>query len=226
MKLYSALYHDFHPFDKFFPDADKEVVNAKSIMEAPGLLIIHGGSDIHPSLYGRKNEHSSVGHAPSPRDQAEVLLFTQAVQKGIPILGICRGAQLGCAMASGILVQDVDGHGWGHRITTKDGRTMMTTSIHHQMMYPWKTKHELLGWSSIPRSTYYAGVTDEELADWPTTTYESANGETEGLIEPEIVWFPELKCLAVQGHPEMMDAKCDLNNHIKDLINAYCFPVH
>ena len=219
MKLYSALYNNFHPFHKFYPDAKKEVVHGESDMDESGFLIIHGGSDIHPALYGRSNSHSSVGTTPSFRDQSEAKLFAQAVKKGIPIMGICRGAQLGCALSGGVLVQDVDGHHWGHRVTTEDGQTMMSTSIHHQMMYPWAIEHKLIGWSSIPRSTWYQGITDQELAAWPMKDYE---GGEAGLVEPEIVWFPQTKCLAVQGHPEMMDDKCEFNRYLKGLLDAYC----
>jgi putative glutamine amidotransferase len=167
---------------------------------------------------------SYVLGSPSLRDQVEMRLCADAIEKNIPILGVCRGAQLLCALAGGILVQDVGGHEQGHRISTPNVPDMMSSSLHHQMMYPWKTEHELLGWSSMPRSTHYHGITDEEAEAWPTREYTSATSETtEGFIEPEIVWFPAIKGLAIQGHPEMMDAKCPLNLHLKTLLNSYCF---
>lgn len=163
---------------------------------------------------------SYVGNAPSPRDQAEAKLMAQAIDKGIYILGVCRGAQLACAMLGGILVQHVDGHAMGsHRITTTEGKKYMVTSAHHQMMYPWEVEHKLLAWSSIPRSTVYMGITEQELEAWPVQEYED---EKPGLIEPEVVWFPTIKCLGVQGHPEWMNAKCDFNLYLKGLLDAHC----
>lgn len=222
VKVYSALYSMFNPLNRFFPEAECVKVVAGSKLEAPGILVIHGGSDIHPSIYGRPNEASYVGNSPSPRDQAEMKLFLDAVKAGVPILGICRGAQLACAMAGGILVQDVDGHQGAHRIVTDDGRTLLSNSIHHQMMYPWQVEHKLLGWSAIPKSTLYRGISDDELAAWPKKTYESESGPSDGYVEPEVVYFPQFRCLAVQGHPEMLDAKCEFNRYVQELINVHC----
>lgn len=191
-------------------------------MESGGILIIWGGGDIHPALYDRENYHSYVGPNPSQRDQAESKLLAEAINSGVLTLGVCRGAQLGCAMSGGILVQDVDGHLYGHRITTIEGKTMPTSSLHHQMMYPWKVDHQLLAWSAMPRGTHYDGLTDEEFAAWPKRTYDSSTEEaSEGLVEPEIVWFPTTKCLAVQGHPEMMSPTCEFNRYLKDLLVQY-----
>lgn len=221
MKLYSALYPVFNPFSHFYPDFERVEVNSKSVLEPPGILIIHGGSDIHPSLYGRPNVKSFVGNAPSARDMAEMKLMAQAIDKGIFIMGICRGAQLACAMAGGILVQHVDGHSsGGHRITTTTGDKFMVTSAHHQMMYPWNVTHDLLAWSSVPRGTDYLGLEESEMAVWPTTMFEE--GKEPGLLEPEVIWFSTIKCLAVQGHPEWMDNECAFNIYLKRLINDYC----
>lgn len=148
----------------------------------------------------------------------EVKLFLKAKEAGLFIVGICRGAQLGCALSGGILVQDVDGHGFSHRITTVDGDEFMASSLHHQMMYPWDVNHKLLAWSSTPRSPDYQGITEDEWLKWPRKMYEELKNED--VIEPEIVYFPDLKCLAVQGHPEMMDSKCQHNQYLKKCIDA------
>lgn len=133
-----------------------------------------------------------------------------AIELGLPIVGICRGAQLGCALAGGILVQHVENHCETHLIATKDGRRLITSSLHHQMLFPWYVEHELIAWASPSRSQMYVGLTDEEEGDLPA-------------FEPEIVWFPKIKCLAVQGHPEFMDPKCAFNTYVHELINGYIF---
>ena len=90
---------------------------------------------------------------------------------------------------------------------------MITSSLHHQMMYPWEVEHELLAWSNEPLSSHYKGITPEEQAKIPVI-----RGK---ICEPEVVWFPKIRTLAVQGHPEMMDAKCQFNLYLHDLLNAY-----
>jgi len=218
MRLYSALYEEFYPFDLFLPEWKKIVVSPEDPLEGPGALIIWGGSDIHPSFYLRDNVHTFVGHAPSLRDQAEAKLFAKAVQAGLVILGVCRGAQLGCALSGGILIQNVSGHLNDHVITTIDDRSFPTSSIHHQMMYPWDIPHELIAWTNYPRSNTYEGLTDQELEKIPTHQY----GKNQLPIEPEIIWFSQTKCLGIQGHPEMMNSDCYFNQYIKQLVLEKC----
>ena len=57
------------------------------------------------------------------------------------------------------------------------------------MMRPLNTNHEILAWSSPPLSKHYLGD----------------NEELEVTIEPEIVYFKEVKALAIQGHPEYLN---------------------
>jgi gamma-glutamyl-gamma-aminobutyrate hydrolase PuuD len=186
---------------------------SKCEFSGPGALIIWGGGDIHPSLYGRPNYASGTGKTLSDRDVVEVKLLEKAIEAKIPILGICRGAQLGCAAAGGILIQHVNEHGRSHMMATSDGKEMVTSSLHHQMMFPWEVEHELIAWASPARSNKYVGITEEEAKHIPK--------KEELYIEPEIVWFPKIKCLAIQGHPEFMDNQCLFNLYIKELCGRY-----
>jgi hypothetical protein len=85
------------------------------------------------------------------------------------------------------------------------------------MMYPWDIDHKLYAWSTIPKSPRYDGLTDEEWNKWPKRIYDEL--KSEDVIEPEIVYFPRTKCLAVQGHPEMMDHNCKHNLYVKKCID-------
>ena len=219
LRLYSALYDEFYPFDQFLPEWKREVVTPDDELIGPGALIIWGGSDIHPNLYLRDNVASHVGRTLSQRDQAEAKLFAKAVDAGLVILGVCRGAQLGCALTGGILIQDVRGHNYDHLISTSDDRNFAASSIHHQMMFPWAVEHELLAWTQYSKSDRYVGLTDAEFERIPRKKF----GDDEELpIEPEVVWFPTTKCLAIQGHPEMMQIDCKFNEYIRELTLEKC----
>ena len=171
-------------------------------------------------FYNRPNLGSFVGVGPSIRDQSEAKLFAQAVKQKLLIFGICRGAQLGCALSGGLIVQDVQGHNNSHRIVTNDGKTLLSSSIHHQMMYPWEVEHRLIAWSIRPLSADYRGLSEAEIRKWPTREY-GENEKRMDVIEPEIVWFPTTKCLAIQGHPEMQSDTCDFNRYLKTLTHEY-----
>jgi gamma-glutamyl-gamma-aminobutyrate hydrolase PuuD len=187
--VYSALYHDDAHLNTF---GKTEVVYHPSELEnTNSILILHGGADISPSIYN--HPVSKFTHADkhmSARDLSEVLLAKRAIELGIPIFGICRGAQLSCALAGGSLIQHVEGHTGGHHaVKATNGNEYVTSTCHHQMMNPWEVDHELLAWSAPSRSTRYIVADDQEI---------------EMSLEPEVVFFPKIKALGIQGHPEWM----------------------
>lgn len=204
MKIYSAIYPGFHPLDTFFPDAECVTVTKPEEMDEPGILIIHGGADISPSLYKRKlSTRTWASDVPSNRDQLEWALINSAKEKNVFVFGICRGAQLLCAAAGGYLIQDVTNHaGEDHTVVDKDGEEFYVNSIHHQMCVPFEVDHQLLAWTK--RSDYYY---DEDK-------------KVELDIEPEAVYYPGLG-MGVQWHPEMLSHYDESNRWVKQQLLNY-----
>jgi len=73
-------------------------------------LIVGGGPDIDPALYGRERGPHDVVVAPE-RDQAESALLRGALDRDLPVLGICRGMQLLNVVRGGTLVAHLPEHG-------------------------------------------------------------------------------------------------------------------
>lgn len=182
-------------------------------LEDAQLVVFTGGEDVTPSLYGCKKHRTTYSNL--KRDQDEQAIFNKIDPKKQVCLGICRGSQFLCVMNGGKLVQNVSSHaiGFTHGIT--DGnKVYQITSTHHQMQYPFDLKSEdydLLFTSYGVESDFYEGDGIDPYA---------VHGK-----EPEIVLYHKKdlpKCLAVQGHPEMIPdspvAKM-INNLIKDLVN-------
>lgn len=187
-KLYSALYES----DNIFGCFDETIgICSPSQLRSDGALVLHGGEDISPSIYGQKaSKYTHATNTPSSRDKDELAFIKRAVELGIPIIGICRGAQLLCAVAGGTLIQDVTGHNWGkHDLVDHNGFVTLTNSIHHQMMNPHGSKHTIIAWSPT-MSKHYLGEGGNQLANIE--------------VEPEIVYFPELRAIGIQGHPEYL----------------------
>jgi len=185
---------DFEPFDQRYNSG--MLVSPKAIQEGAPIdaLVIWGGEDISPSIYNSAVSKRTYAPAvPSRRDRIEMDACLAAIDRGIPLIGVCRGAQLVCALAGGRLIQHVNGHGGGHMMETNDGETLRTTSVHHQMMDPFEVDHFLLAWASPCRSDVY--IVGDDTSD--------GKFEERG-IEPEVVWFPQIKALAIQGHPEFV----------------------
>lgn len=118
---------------------------------ATGLLLT-GGGDVAPWRYGEETDPAS-GQVDEERDESELALARQAGTMGIPILAICRGAQLVNVALGGTLRQHIsdDGpvrHRWPerryesvHRVDVEAATVLasavaaphlMVNSIHHQ----------------------------------------------------------------------------------------------
>jgi anthranilate/para-aminobenzoate synthase component II len=158
------------------------------------IVAFGGGADIATEIYNNKPACAGAVERCSERDMLEVAIFNAALKVGKPILGICRGAQLVCAMSGGDLIQDVGGHACGdHGLITYDNvKGLSITSTHHQMMYlnnlP-RAKYELLAWTERRGRTY---------------TRDKLKCKEDPLVDPEVVYFPESHAFAIQGHPEYM----------------------
>lgn len=206
MKLASAIYGgNIYPFHTMgFTEFGGVMLPDE--LDGADALVVWGGEDISPSLYKHQvNRRTGAGIEPSRRDTLEWNLMHAARDKGIPIIGICRGAQMLCAFSGGSLFQHVDGHtGRGaHGATDYNGVTVEVSSLHHQMLNVEGTNHILVQQASKRLSgRYYAQ--DDMLASEPE-------------VEPEYVYFPEVKGHAIQWHPEFMDDKCDANNWLRAL---------
>lgn len=112
-----------------------------------GLLLL-GGGDVNPLLYADSKHNRVYGVSPK-RDDVEATTVAIARERGIPIMGICRGAQMINVTAGGTLNQHItDSSRVGHyhsgcdtpitpvrgsRLADAfDGRAQMSTHIHHQ----------------------------------------------------------------------------------------------
>jgi hypothetical protein len=205
------------PFDQVFTGEPVLVRPDKpETFGSINAMVVWGGEDISPSIYNEKVSDRTYASAElSRRDKYEVVCCKIAIEKGIPIIGVCRGAQLLCALAGGKLVQHVNNHGRSHMITTKDGRNIWSSSVHHQMMYPWDVKdHDLIAWSTEKQSDVYIGGDDKDMEHLHM-----------GYVEPEIVYFPNIKGLAIQGHPEFMGESCPFVQYCNELVQDYLIPI-
>ena len=65
----------------------------REILEHVDGLILAGGGDLNPLLYGG-DDHETIYMLDNERDRTEIDLANQAIDSGIPTLGICRGIQI------------------------------------------------------------------------------------------------------------------------------------
>lgn len=182
-------------------------------LEDAQLVVFTGGEDVTPSLYGCRKHRTTYSNL--RRDQEEKAIFNKIDPKKQVCLGICRGSQFLCVMNGGKLIQNITCHatGFTHGITDRN-KVYQITSTHHQMQYPFdlnEDDYDILFTSYGVESDYYEG--------------DRIDPDVVLGKEPEIVLYHKNglpKCLAVQGHPEMIpDSPVAemINNLVKDLVD-------
>lgn len=181
-------------------------------LEEADIVMFTGGEDVDPSLYGC--EKHSTTYSNLKRDYAEKAIFEQ-VKPNQLCVGICRGAQLLTVLNGGLLIQNVSGHAMfgTHTIINLHGSDRYEiTSTHHQMQYPFNLE------SGIDFDLLY--VTNKR-----SLFYEGDGIEKSPTYEPEIVLYHKEglpKCLAIQGHPEIMRKEAPVIGMLNKLVNSLC----
>lgn len=173
-------------------------------LDTVDMLVFWGGEDVHPRYYKETSRYAYVTNE-AERDKFESWMFLEAIARNIPILGICRGAQLCCVMSGGKLWQDVKNHNHDHNIITNDGEVVLVTSTHHQMMRPGK-------------GTEILAISEKVLSP---QKFSQHGGEITNVPEPEICYNKLCNALMIQGHPEYSYAKPEFRQLTFKLIEKY-----
>lgn len=177
---YSALQHEESP-----------EATARRALEGVDGLVLSGGGDVDPSLYKGKLEGSKA--VSRDRDRFELALLELAEQRGLPILGICRGSQL-LNVARG-----------GSLHTIRSDRTLRRRHgryLPHSVDLEADSRlAELLGTARLERVVSYHGQAVDRPGEGLVVVGRSDDGVAEA-IEPaageELPWL-----IGVQWHPEL-----------------------
>jgi len=150
-------------------------------------LLLTGGADADPALYGEEKLNDSVSVNPK-RDRYELELFHAFQRLGKPILGICRGCQLINVALGGTLYQDLP--------TQKKTVHSLGTGRHEVLAEKGSILEELFGPVFWTNSTHHQSVKDP--APGLRVTARSEEGIVEGFQHTA------LPIMATQFHPERL----------------------
>lgn len=161
-------------------------------------LVLAGGSDIVPGRYGEA-ARPECGPTDPDRDAVEILLVKMALDHSLPILGICRGAQLLNVACGGSLYQDIAAQvpaAIKHDFTAKQGHHDRTGSPHDVTVKAGSKLAEILGTTFLPvNSIHHQAV--KELGSGLVASAYAPDGVVEALEMSSHAFV-----LAVQWHPE------------------------
>ena len=166
------------PFEGYAPEPD---------LTCDGLLLC-GGGDIVPALYGQDDRGSDL--LDPVRDQAELRLVEAFLRAGRPILGVCRGMQLLNVALGGTMIQDLPGQ--IKPFHTASGRDQ----VHPVRCAEGSLLHRLYGPVFPVNSSHHQAV--DQLGNGLHATAWSEGGVVEALEHDQ------LPIVAVQYHPERM----------------------
>lgn len=163
-------------------------------------LLLSGGSDIDPTVYGDERRLRVEG-ADLNVDHFEIALVEAARNQNMPVLGICRGLQLLNVALGGTLTQDVTGDGTSHPPIEGDYDPEEVERRRHPVtLEPGSLLEGLFGRRQISvNALHHQGIADVA----PGLIVEGR--APDGLVEAarcDGTWW----ALGVQWHPERLDS--------------------
>jgi len=173
-------------------------------------FVFQGGTDISPYTYGEGPLPNSKWPGDPFRDDYEMKVLDYAINKGKPVLGICRGLQLLNVYFGGSLYQDLETQ-FSDQVGHRDA--IDYDKIRHQVVFP---KGRLMNQIHGPSDEYWVNsVHHQGIKELANDLEASAYSKEDQLVEA-FHWTQEApgKVMGVQWHPEFF------KNHPKGLIDG------
>ena len=175
--------------------------HAGRALEVCDALVLTGGEDVDPARYGARASRT-LDAVDRSRDAFEIALFHTARERGMPVLGICRGIQVINVAMGGTLWQDLPSERPGS--VSHDPGGARDARTHPVRLTPGSRVADALGTAALtPNSFHHQGIRD--LAPGLVASGWAADG----LIEAIETAGEEGWLLAVQWHPEEMHADAE-----------------
>lgn len=173
--------------------------NVTEMLDRLDGLVITGGGDIDPAVYGQDIYPKTDG-IDKERDDFEQAIFLAAIERDIPVLGICRGLQVFNTALGGTLHQDID-----DQLPDNVQHRQQSLGVHHEDKFQTVTllpgEHPLgsaLNSSTIDVNSFHHQGIENIAADLlPMAVAE--DGLIEAVCHKDVTYG-----VAVQWHPELL----------------------
>jgi putative glutamine amidotransferase len=189
---------DLH-VDLYFADYARSVIKAGGLpvhlpldvdpsewIEVLDGVVLTGGADIEPERYG----HDNTDSATEPhRDEIEFALLHGAIERQVPVLGICRGLQVVNVYHGGTLNQHVPEH---MRVDAAPHE-----GVHSVQLEPGTTLHDVYGDEAVVNSLHHQTI--DRVGEGLRVSARADDGTIEAIE------MTRAAVVAVQWHPEMMN---------------------
>ncbi|MET0015603.1 MAG: gamma-glutamyl-gamma-aminobutyrate hydrolase family protein [Sedimenticola sp.] len=159
-------------------------------------LILSGGHDITPEFYGGQAHHT-IRDPSRERDEFEFELVHTALQRDIPMLGICRGIQVLNVVLGGDIIQDIP-EAIGNTVPHDEPGRPRETLAHSVAISENSLLSRLIGGNELEVNSFHHQAVGS-LGKGLLATAQAADGIVEGLELPEHPFM-----LGIQWHPETL----------------------
>jgi putative glutamine amidotransferase len=167
--------------------------DAAAFLDRLDALLLSGGSDLDPELYGRPR-HPKLGKVIRERDDFDLALCREALRRDLPVLAICRGHQVLNVATGGTLVQDLPSEIGSME---HDRRRQRWETAHEVRILPGTRLREILGRETVSVNSFHHQAVDD-LGKGVVVSARSAQDDVvEGIEMPGHRFM-----VGVQWHPE------------------------
>ena len=161
------------------------------VLERVDGLVLTGGGDVDPALYGAVAAPETAG-VDVVRDRHEIVLARAAVERGLPVLAICRGQQVLNVALGGTLRQHIEGHAGTHDHPVENG---ITVDVGTRL-------GEACGVGVVAACSCRHHQAIDDVAPVLRIVARAADGTIEAVEHDGAAWI-----VGVQWHPETTAAK-------------------
>ena len=162
-------------------------------------VLLTGGPDVRPSLYGADETHPTV-KIDDRRDAYELPLAKAAMERRMPLLAICRGVQVLNVAAGGTLIQDLPSErpgGLNHSVVTP------TTAISHDVaVVPGTLLERIMAPQLKDGLRLDVNSRHHQAIDSVAPGFVASAAAPDGTVEAIEASGQEGFCVGVQWHPE------------------------
>lgn len=175
------------------------VPNPDAVRVLDGLLLT-GGGDFAPTLFGAADEGTDwAGYSPE-RDAAEIL-YLRALPPDVPVLGICRGMQAMAVAFGGSLVQDIPrSHPEALNHTQAEPREATTHTV---VLDPTSRLAHIVGPGPLAVNSFHHQAVDRVPSGFRAVA-QAPDGLIEAIEGMDIEGAGGRFAIGVQWHPETL----------------------
>ena len=174
-----------------------------TLVESLDGLLMSGGGDINP-LYLQEEPIRALQDADNLRDEYDIILLRLALNRQLPILGICRGHQVANALLGGTLYQDI----YTQTATSQKHSQQIAREFasHTVKVAEGSILSQLFNGQERDEVNSYHHQAVKQVAPGLRENAVAADGLNEGFEDPEkpilcVQWHPE--AMAANGNEEM-----------------------